>query len=338
MKIAIVGTGTVGSILGACLIDKGEDEVCLVDASPERIEQLKKNGISIHDPNKVIKGDFKVKASDVRKSLSALGSEAPELVFVALKTCAIDAVMPELKDLRAAGSTIVSYQNGLDTEGVIGDGIGDRKGVLRIVINYAGKLLEDGRVAVAFFHKPNYVGVLDPAAKPAAQMTAAMMSAAGLETKFTDQIGRQVWEKVILNSAMSPLSALTRLTMAEVMARPELVGVVEGLIREGIEVAKSRGVDFENGFFDHCMGYLKKAGPHKPSMLVDVEAGRCTEIDFLNGMIRKQGAGKVEVPYHATITALIKGVEQNILTRRVNAAAKDAQRQRPAGTLEERKS
>ncbi|MEE8425603.1 MAG: ketopantoate reductase C-terminal domain-containing protein, partial [Elusimicrobiota bacterium] len=261
-----------------------------------------------------------------------------ELVFVCLKACVIDAVMPDLKDLRAAGATIISYQNGLDTEGVIGEGIGDKKGVLRVVINYAGKLLDDGRVAVAFFHKPNYVGVLDPAAVPAAEKTAAAMSAAGLKAKYTDKISRQVWEKVILNSSMSPLSALTRLTMAEVMARPELVGVVEGLIHEGIEVAKSQGVDFENGFFEHCMGYLKKAGPHKPSMLVDVEAGRRTEIDFLNGMIRKQGAGKVEVPYHATITALIKGVEQSILTRRVNAASEDAQRQRPAGTLEEKKS
>lgn len=312
MKIAITGAGVIGGILGACLLDKGED-VLIVEVSEKRAADLKSRGIRVQDPKNCIKGDFAVKAPKIATSLDALEGFSPDVVFVCVKTSAIEAVMPAIERVYRKGAAVVSFQNGLDTEEVMAELLGDRTRVMRVVVNFAGKLTEDGASAVGFFTKPNYIGILDANAQGRAQEIAALLTSCGLDTKFTDKLDRQVWEKVILNSSLSPVCALTGLTMKDALDHKHLNGVIAGVIREGISVGTACGVAFEDGFFEHCMGYLEKGGRHKPSMLVDVEAGRKTEIDFLNGMIAKRGSQKsIPTPHNQTITALIKGVEQNL--------------------------
>jgi len=139
---------------------------------------------------------------------------------------------------------------------------------------------------------------------------AEMMSEAGLQTQFTADIKRYEWEKVILNAALSPVCALARKPMKDMMDLEITESLVEDLLREGIEVAEATGVTFDEGFFEHCVQYLKKAGYHKTSMHQDIERGSPTEIDWLNRKIVEYGrAHGVKTPYNLTITALVKGLE-----------------------------
>jgi 2-dehydropantoate 2-reductase len=69
-------------------------------------------------------------------------------------------------------------------------------------------------------------------------------------------------------------------------------------------------VTFDEGFFEHGVQYLKKAGYHKPSMLQDIEREAPTEIDWINRKIVEHGrAHSLKTPYNSTIAALIKGLE-----------------------------
>lgn len=312
MKIAVVGTGVVGSILAGNLLKAGRDAT-LVDVSPERLENLKKEGVRISDPRGCIQGDFSVPVKELRATVSALGDNPPDVLFLCMKACVLDDVMPEVKDFVTPEMEVVSFQNGLGTEDLIAEALGGNKNVHRVVINYAGKILEDGSIGVGFFNKPNYIGVLDPKCAENARGIAQLLTDSGLDTEFSEKIKGQVWEKAILNSALCPLCALTNLTIKAAMETPPLREVVEGVIREGMAVAESEGVTFAEGFFDHCMEYLDKAGPHKPSMCADCSANRKTEIDFLNGMITERGkrAG-IPVVYNQTLTALIKGLERHL--------------------------
>ena len=90
--------------------------------------------------------------------------------------------------------------------------------------------------------------------------------------------------------------------------------MVENLFQEGIKVGEKAGVRFADDFFEKAMSYLKKGGYHKPSMLLDVEKRERTEIDFLNGRIVEYGE-KLDVPvyYNRMITAVIKGMEQQMI-------------------------
>ena len=85
------------------------------------------------------------------------------------------------------------------------------------------------------------------------------------------------------------------------------------LAREAIEVAGRSWVRLHGKFLDFCVSYLTEAGHHKPSMLVDVETTGRTEIEFLNGKICEYGdKNKVPVPFHKTVSALIKGLEKRL--------------------------
>lgn len=310
MAIAVVGAGVVGGILGACLLKEGREEVILVDALRRRLDELGAGGVKIKDPKGCLMGDFSVPVPRMATLIDAVDSGPIETVFICVKACVLSAILPTLKPLAEAGAAFVSFQNGLDTEEALASGLGGEARILRGIVNYAGRLLEDGAVEVTFFQRPNYLGILEGGDARAAVRIAEVMTRAGLETRYTDDIKTHVWEKVILNSAMSPLSALTGLAMKDVMGVPELKAAVEGVLREGIAVATASGARFPDDFFGYCMGYLAQGGRHKPSMLVDVEAGRPTEIEFLNGAIFKHGARKsIPAPHNQTITALIKGLE-----------------------------
>jgi 2-dehydropantoate 2-reductase len=302
--VVVVGAGPIGAILAGMLAN-GKQKIALVDVLRDRLDAMKKNGIEISG---VV--ERKSRIGDVRYSIADAADLKPDFVFVAVKACALGIVVPELKKVFSGKAKIVSFQNGLDNEEVISEAFG-AGATLRVVINYAGNMLSDSEVKMTFFNKPNYVGALGKAGKKAAKDIAEMMTAAGLDTKYADDIKRYEWEKVILNAALMPISAITRMTMKQVMDFPPTKRLVEETLRECIAVAKAAGHDYGDGFYDHGIGYLLKAGHHKPSMVGDIEAKRPTEIDFLNGKIAQHGERLcVPVPYNTSLTNLVKGIEE----------------------------
>jgi len=152
--------------------------------------------------------------------------------------------------------------------------------------------------------------MLYPAAEKKAKTLAEVITAADLETAFTSDIKKYEWEKIILNAALSPVCALTRKTMKQMMSFDETRWLAKAVLREGIEVAAANDVHFQSDFLDFCMGYLDKAGHHRTSMHVDIENRNPTEIGFINGKIVKYGESKgISTPINSTIVSLIKGSE-----------------------------
>ena len=86
--------------------------------------------------------------------------------------------------------------------------------------------------------------------------------------------------------------------------------MAHAIIKEGIAVVKSIGIDYGADFHDVCMGYLEKGGHHKPSMLIDIENKNQTEIEFLNGRIVEIGKqNKIPVPFNEATTAYVRALE-----------------------------
>jgi len=214
-----------------------------------------------------------------------------------------------LKTVSKPGVTYVALQNGLDNEELIADIFG-KGNTLRIVVNYAGNLIDNGRVRMSFFNAPNYIGMIDSKAEKKARTLAKVITEADLETEFTHEIKKYEWEKIILNAALSPVCALTRRTMRQMMQLKDTRNLAEGILREGIEVAAANGVHFKPDFLEFCMDYLDKAGHHRTSMHVDIEKQNPTEISFINDKIVKYGKAKgIPTPLNYTIVSLIRGSE-----------------------------
>jgi 2-dehydropantoate 2-reductase len=303
-KMAIVGVGPVGGILGAHLAHAGH-YVVLCDIQKPHLDAIKRRGLSIAGFL-----ELTARCERVAYGISEL-SRFPTLdtIIVATKASALPHIVSELERVARPGMRFISCQNGLDNEEFLAETFGPDK-LLRIVVNYAGSQMGDGRISMSFFNPPNYIGSMTAEGEALARRMATMISEAGLETQFTSEIKMYEWEKVILNAALSAMCALTRKPMKDMMDYEQTELLAEELMREGIEVANASGVTFDEGFFEHGIQYLKKAGYHRTSMHQDILRRLRTEIDWLNGRIAERGrALGLQTPYNFTITALIHGLE-----------------------------
>lgn len=304
-KLGIVGVGPVGSIMAVHLANAGHD-VTIVDILKPHLDEIKKNGL-------IITGFKELKVTFPGKNLcyhiNEMRGKNFDGVFIAVKASMLSQILPMLENVMQSGTTFISLQNGLDNEDLIANVFG-RENTLRIVVNYAGNIIDNGRVRMSFFNAPNYIGMIDPSAKEKAQTFAKVITNADLETVYTPEIKKYEWEKIILNAALSPVCALTRRTMKQMMQFTETRDLAEAILREGIEVAAAHGINFQSNFLEFCMNYLDKAGHHRTSMHVDIEKQSPTEIDFINDKIVKYGKIKgISTPMNSTIVALIKGSE-----------------------------
>lgn len=304
-KFGIIGAGPVGSIMAAHLANAGHN-VTLIDILKAHMDEIKKSGLSVTGFK-----DLNVSFSEknICYGIDELSEKDVDHIFISVKASALPQILPMLKQVAKPGMTFISLQNGLDNEDLIADVFG-KENTLRIVVNYAGNLIDNGKVRMSFFNAPNYIGMIDPRAEKKAKELADVITKADLETAFTPEIKKYEWEKIILNAALSPVCALTRRTMKQMMEFKDTRNLAEAILREGIEVAAANGVHFKPDFLKFCMGYLDKAGHHRTSMHVDIEKKNPTEISFINDKIVKYGKAKgVPTPINSTIVSLIRGSE-----------------------------
>lgn len=303
-KFAIVGVGPVGGILAAYLAHAGH-YVVSCDVQIPHLNAIKEQGLSLTGVSKMT-----AQCERVAYTVSEL-SNFPEVntIIISTKASILPELIQEITKIAQPGMRFISCQNGLDNEEFLGETFG-LDNVLRIVINYGGSQMGDGKINMSFFNPPNYIGAMTEKSVALAQQLAKMLTDSGLETHFTTNIKKYEWEKVVLNSALNPVCALTRKPMRDMMDLEFTEELVEELLREGIAVAEAAGIRFDEGFLDHGIHYLKNAGYHRTSMHQDIIRQIPTEIDWISCKVVEWGrAHGIETPYNLAIAALIKGLE-----------------------------
>jgi len=308
--IGIIGLGPVGSILAAHLVKGGED-VVVEDIVEKLLVTVKEEGLRISG----IK-ELTAKILKTASSMAELSEFNPDIVFIATKACFLNTILQEIKLIHKPEMKIVSFQNGLDNERFIAETLGIET-VYRVVINYAGNKISLGNAKMNWFQPPNYVGALQMGKYITDETTryvAQMMTASGLTTEQTTEIKKHVWEKTILNSALCSICAVTGQTMKEAMEFEHTRGLAIKILEEGLEVAKADGYDFGGEALNRFTSYLEKGGAHKPSMLIDVENKRPTEVDFMSGALARYGERyRIPTPVNSTFTSLLKTIENRYL-------------------------
>ncbi|UCE52403.1 MAG: 2-dehydropantoate 2-reductase [Desulfobacterales bacterium] len=302
-SFAVVGAGPVGCIVAAFLAKEGH-EVILCDVIPDLLSPAL-------DPGIIIEGaeNLQEKVSKTCTNIDELPNHDPDVIFITVKAHALPLIASSIEGFYREGMVVVSWQNGIDTELVLAKTLG--KGpVMRAVVNYGCGLIGPAHIRMPFHHPPHYIQELDPASQQQAISIAEILSQCGLTTEHTDQIVSMVWRKSAMNACMNPVCAVTGLTMSRAMNDPIVYQIVDALVKECINVARANEINLGWDFYPHAIEYMRNAGDHKPSMLMDIEANRRTEIDFINGKFVEYGARTgVETPYNKTLSALVKGLE-----------------------------
>jgi 2-dehydropantoate 2-reductase len=315
MPLAIIGTGTVGSILAAYLIDGGHENVALIDV-PERIEQIRERGIRITG-----KADKFVQPKHLYTDIEQLnGGSVVHTAIIAAKVTHLPKICKGLAKVHHPDMIVVSFQNGIGTENYIGKHI-DQMKVARAIVNYAGVRDEEtGDISMSWFIPPNFLGPFQEQDIGPYEEIAGLFTEVGLTTRAVprSEIKRQAFFKTILNSALNALCATTGLTMSRAMGMSHTRFLARQLLREGLSVATQLGYHYGEDALETCMGYLDQGGDHYPSMWSDLQSKRRTEIDFINGKMVKIGMmyGHLTVPMNMFFTNMV-------MTQEIRAGARD---------------
>ncbi|MCP4568829.1 MAG: 2-dehydropantoate 2-reductase [FCB group bacterium] len=306
MRVGVIGMGPVGAVLMAHLIEAGAF-VVPCDIIPKKMDKIKKSGIIL---KRTIEKRVEVPA--VCNSIQELEMYDLDLAIIAVKTPGLAKVVGKLAQIKSDKMYVLCAQNGIDNELIVAQEFGDEK-TLRMVVNYAGNMPESNIVHVSFFNPPNYIAALSPKGEDMAKDVVELMNKSGLDTMIPEDIQDFIWEKAILNAALSAVCAITRKTMKEVMDFQYTLELVEAIIDESVRVAEMEGIELGKKFRRFCVRYLKNAGHHKPSMLIDLENGSKTEIDQLNGRIVKYGRKHcLPTPLNQCVTALVHLLEYSV--------------------------
>ena len=119
-----------------------------------------------------------------------------------------------------------------------------------------------------------------------------------------------IWQKFVLNAALNPVSAITRLRPGEIADSPAARDLVNAILDEVLAVVAAEGIDLPDpgareSILGHAVGRM-----NKPSMLQHVEQGRRTEIDALNGALLGYAVRHgIACPVNETIVQLVKAIE-----------------------------
>ena len=301
MRIVIVGAGAVGTFFGALLVRGGQD-VCFV-ARGAQLDALRRGGIRIES---LLLGEIVVPRVQVVARASDAG--AADLVLVCVKANQTSAILDDLAPLAGPATSIVTLQNGVDSDEAIAQRWG-RERVFPAVV-YVGATAEHPGVVSHVAAGTIVIGARpggDAARLPGIRDA---LSASGQPVRISDDIQYERWQKLLWNAAFNTVSAITGRTPRELLASDAARAILLGLMREVVAVAQASGVPLRDRDIDPQIAWTARATAIRTSMMVDRERHRAMEIDALIGVIVHTGrAHAVPTPMSETVYGLLKAIE-----------------------------
>ncbi|PJA98629.1 MAG: hypothetical protein CO128_06320 [Ignavibacteriales bacterium CG_4_9_14_3_um_filter_30_11] len=303
-KIGIIGLGPVGLTLAAHFKEAG-CQVFICDVDKDKVTLIRNKGVEL--VGTINKNVF---FNHVHTSIDELLKNKIDILISSVKAYHVKSVIEQIEKKECENLSLVIAQNGIDLNQLYMSKFKESQ-ILRMVINFAGNLNAPNVVNVTFFNPPNYIASINDSQKELPDWFAEILTSVNLSTMYKDSfsITDKIWEKTILNASLSPLCAISKLTMREAMAHPDTLEIIEQIIIEAIDVAKAEEIKLGENFLKLCIRYLKNAGDHLPSLAVDLLSNRETEIDYFNGKLVEYGRKHyVRTPLNLTFTNLVKAI------------------------------
>jgi len=280
-----MGAGGVGGYFGGLLARAGED-VTLIARGQHR-QAIVKNGLQIRSP----KGDFSVNVA-ATDNPSEIGSV--DLVLFCVKGYDTIEAADKIKPIISRQTTIISLQNGVEKEEILGRILGANNVMgglctLSAYIEAPGIINHQGMERLAF-------GEMDGRDSNRGKRILEVFTNAGINTSLSKNIIGEEWEKFAFICAVGGLCSVTRLPLGPVLHFEETKQLYMSVMTEIIEIARKREVSLDDDVLHKLMSFSLGLNPDtKPSMYRDLINGKRIEIDTLNGAVVRLGR-KYQVP------------------------------------------
>lgn len=312
MNILIMGAGALGSVFGGFLRLAGH-RVALVGRQ-KHIEAISRSGLKISG----LWGDYTAHGLIAAEKVSDFTGTVFDLVFLSVKSQdTLEAAVQFTPYLSREGIAI-SLQNGLGNAEILAGQVGeDRAAAARVI--FGAEITGPGSVQVTVCADSVLAGKAVPGPNPVLdhkiREAVSALKQTKIPTEWVEDVHPYLWAKTVYNSALNPLGALLEVNYGKLADNPYTRDIMDRIITEVFAVAGAKGVKMpwnspEAYITDFYGRLIPLTAEHRPSMLQDLERGRRTEIDALNGRIVWYGNDLgVPTPVNEFVTKLIKAKE-----------------------------
>ncbi len=306
MKIVIVGSGAIGRLFAAFLA-KGSHEVILVDADQGVVDGINRSGLGLMElgeSNPDTINEFPVQAVSDPSTISDC-----DLVLLAVKSHATLVAAKSVLHLVGENSPILTLQTGLGNVEVLKKLLPSQHIIVAFTFMSA-TALGNNRVRQGGAGK-TYMGTLNGHFSPGLREICKIFNECGIVSQMAHRIIGRLWCKVIVYSAINPVSSILKIPNGNLLSKMESVILMKKLIDEGKSVADAHTIDLVYPdlyalLFDAC----KQSSNNLSSMLQDLLNDRRTEIDAQNRAICDFAEEKgISTPTQYTMVQLIKLLE-----------------------------
>jgi 2-dehydropantoate 2-reductase len=310
-KVLIAGCGAIGSVVGCLLRQAGHDVTVL--GRGWHLDAVRTGGLAIDG----IWGRHHARGFYVATDATEL-SGSYDLIIFAVKSfdtqSMIEAVGAHLKHDGLA----LSMQNGLGNIEALAAYFGAERSLGANVL-VGAEISAPGKARVTVQASPIVIGPLELSDCVMLESTHGWTRAfqeAKIPCTATRHILAHLWSKVFYNAPLNALGALLNVHYGALGDDPELRAIMDAIIDEAFTVAARRGVEllWESSEEYRASFYGRLLPPtysHRSSMLQDLQRGRRTEVDAINGRIWQYGQDLgVATPYNETMTRLLRQREK----------------------------
>lgn len=295
MHVAVMGAGSLGSLLGGLLASR--HRVTLVGRE-EHMRAVARDGLRLT-------GAYS-RTVHPATTTSWTAVDPPDVALVTVKSYDTAAAA------EAIGAdpppTVATLQNGLGNVDRLADRVGQRATIIAGTVTYGARLEAPGEVSCTG-RGEIALGLPDGGRSPAAEELAAAFQTADVAAKARMDMPRRLWEKVAVNAAINPVTALARVRNGAIR-EPPLRPIALAAAREVARVARKRGHDLSTeDVLGSVESVARRTADNESSMARDVRRGQRTEIEAITGTVIER-ADPAEVPVNRVLYGLLVGYER----------------------------
>jgi 2-dehydropantoate 2-reductase len=298
-RIAVVGSGAVGSYYGGMLAQSGCDVRFLMRSD---LEAVREGGLTIHTRDETLR------LPQVSAFATTTEIGVVDLVLISLKATNNAALEELLPPLLGPETVLLTLQNGLGNEEFLAARWGGDRvlGALCFVcLNRTAPGVIDH-----FDHGSISIGEFQREPRPRTHAIAEAFRQAGIEAAVVDNLLTERWRKLVWNIPFNGLSiAAGGATVADVLQDEGLRAVARNLMSEVLDAARRLGHEIPDSFADYQIERSWSMGPYKPSSMLDWELGRAVEVEAIWGEPWRQGvAAGARMPRLAMLYTLLRRI------------------------------
>jgi 2-dehydropantoate 2-reductase len=319
LRITVLGSGSVGLAIAATYAHAGADVTLLARGST--VNLLRQDGITVSG----VSGNHQIDSHRLTVSDAASPSSDDincDFLIVATKAYQVQEVLKALKAFISSGvapRAVLLLQNGWGSADEARTILPDEVAIFSSIMMIGIERRSPTHVNVNVQASPIRVGTLFAAASENMKEAVELGQNGFLPITYEDNIEPAILNKFLFNTCLNAIGAVTRMTYGELVTNGHTRHLITHVADETIRVVQlerklalaANGADYvENSLTPFI---LPKAAAHRSSMLQDVEAGRRTEIDYLNGAIVRMGKGQgIATPYNDAVSSLIRAREAGV--------------------------